>query len=288
MTAAPGSPEWTARMTASKVAAVLGLSKWDSPLSMWLRMKGLITADETRNAADKSRGHYLEDGVCRWWIDQHPDANILASQQHFVRDGWAAATPDLVAEIDGETVVMDAKTDESEDEWGDEPPAYYVAQIYWQMWCADASIGYIACLFGRPHLRFREWRIERDDELTDAIVARCREFYESLDSDDRPPLDDTVATYEAIRRLHPDIDRDAEATLTEAEAAAYVTTDLDLKAAEAAARAAKTAVLDQMGRARIATCGERVIARRQPNKYGVSLVRVAKTPPAQHESETEA
>ena len=68
---APGSAEWSRRMTASKVAGVLGLSKWASPYSTWLRMKGLLPSDDGRNMSDKARGHYLEDGVVRWWIDQH-------------------------------------------------------------------------------------------------------------------------------------------------------------------------------------------------------------------------
>ena len=39
----PGSPDWQTRMTASKVAAVLGLSPWESRFSLWHRMSGLIS-----------------------------------------------------------------------------------------------------------------------------------------------------------------------------------------------------------------------------------------------------
>ena len=52
---APGSAEWSRRMTASKVAGVLGLSKWASPYSTWLRMKGLLPSDDGRNADAKAR-----------------------------------------------------------------------------------------------------------------------------------------------------------------------------------------------------------------------------------------
>ena len=284
----PGSQAWARRMTASKVAAVLGLSKWESPYSMWARMKGWTPADSGRNAEDKARGHYLEDGVCRWWIDQHPSVIIDGAQQHFTRDEWAAATPDLVGSIDGERFVMDAKTDESEDDWGDEPPAYYLAQLYWQMWCADVRTAYIAVLFGKPHLRFRQWRVEWDEEIGAGIVAACRAFYDSLAADEPPALDDSVATYEAIRSQHPDIDRDAEVELTEAEAREYVDADLALKAAEARARAAKSVVLARMARARVAVCGDRKVARRQPNRSGVSLVRTADHIPTTSESETAA
>ena len=36
----PGSPAWTRRITATKVAAILGVSPWDSPRSMWAKMRG--------------------------------------------------------------------------------------------------------------------------------------------------------------------------------------------------------------------------------------------------------
>ena len=282
---APGSAEWSRRMTASKVAGVLGLSKWASPYSTWLRMKGLLPSDDGRNAADKARGHYLEDGVTRWWADQHPGVSIDGTQTVFDRDGWASSTPDAHGELDGERFVFDAKTDESEDDWGDEPPAYYLAQLYWQMWCADVKVAYIACLFGQPHMRFREWRVEWEEQVGAGIVAACREFYDSLAQDDPPPLDASVATYDAIRRQHPDIDREATVELAVDAAREYVDSDAAHKAAEARARAAKSAVLAHMGRARIATCNDLKVARRQPNKSGVSLVRTADTIPT-HESET--
>lgn len=92
---------------------------------------------------------------------------------------------------------------------------------------------------------------------------------------DADPLDASTATYDVIRRQHPDIDRDAEVLLTPEQAAEFVAADLAQKAAEDRARLAKSTVLQAMERARIAKCGDRVVARRQPHKSGVSLVRVA-------------
>lgn len=279
---APGTPEWAAKMTASKVAAVLGLSPWESPYSMWLKMRGDIPADDGSNAEAKSRGHYLEGGVIQWWLDQHglgDGDGTTMSQYYGERDGWAAATPDLLAylegSLDGENAVVDAKTAASDDDWGDEPPPYYLAQSLWQMWVCDADVAYIAVLFGRPRLGFREYRIERDDALIDRIVQRCKAFYDSLALDEAPDLDDSVATYEAIRALHPDIDRDLTVDLDRADAAEWVAAEVALKAAEERSRLAKSVVLQAMGRARIATCDGTKVARRQPNRAGVSLVRTA-------------
>lgn len=280
-TPTPGSAEWATRVTASKVAAILGLSPWESPYSMWLKMRGDITSDDGSNATAKSRGHYLEEGVIRWWLDQHHGASVRESQPWLPRDEWAAATPDVTADIDGRFVVMDAKTAAYDDDWTDErgdpyPPPYYLAQSVWQMWCADADEAWIAVLHGRG-LKFAEYRIARDRDLEASIVARCKAFHDSLTDDEAAPdLDDTTATYEAIRRLHPDIDRDLSVEIDHTLAHDYVRTDQAMKDAEAAQRATRSRLLAAMGRARLAKLGDLTVARRQPRGESVSLVRVAK------------
>lgn len=279
----PGSPEWSAKVTASKVAAILGLSPWDSPYSMWRKMRQDIEWEDGKNQQAKSRGHYLETGVINWWHDQHPEIAMLEGQRYATREGWAAATPDAYASTSNGVIVMDAKTAAKDDDWGDEPPAYYLVQSLWQMWVCSADVAYIAVLFGSPGLSFREYRIERDDELIEGIVERCRAFYDSLKHEDAPDLDDSVATYEAVRALHPDIDRDATALIDDNLAAEYVAASLAYREAETRDRAARTRLLGQMGRARIAVHDGATLARRQPNRSGVSLVRVATTIPTRME-----
>ena len=283
----PGSPEWARVMTASKVPAVLGLSPWESPRTMWLKMRGELS-DDGSNAEAKSRGHYLEAGVIAWWLDRHPDAQGLERAPHRtrgthrIRGAWAAATPDVEVADDGHGnhAVVEAKTAANDDDWGtpgtDEAPAYYVAQCMWQLWVTGAQIAYIPVLFGRPRLGFEEYVIQRDDALIDAIVARCRAFYDSLADDDAAPeLSDHVAEYDAIRKAHPDIDRDAEAVIPDDIADRYL---LDL-AHEKRAPASKARLLDLMGRARIAkTESGLILARRQPKGDAVTLARVAALP----------
>ena len=68
----PGTARWSALVTASKVAAIVGASPWDSPWSMWHRMSGDLAPDPD-NAA-RLRGRLLEPAVLAWWAHQHPDA----------------------------------------------------------------------------------------------------------------------------------------------------------------------------------------------------------------------
>lgn len=288
----PGSPEWLRLVTASKVPVILRLAPegWDTPWTLWHKMTGRAPVDDGRNTEEKARGHYLEAGVVAWWVDQHPGVANTTTQAWWPVDGWAGATSDLAGDetsTDGATVrfVLNAKTSRSEDHWWsrDEagnvyryPPAYYLASLLWEMWCADAQVGYIACLFGG--LEFREWRIERDNDLIEDIVARCREFHDSLTGDVPPELDDTPATYELVRRLHQDIEQDGVTVLAPGVAVEFVAATELYDEAKRRQRAAHTAVLAAMGRDRRATYGDTgmVIARRQPNRTGVSFVPVAR------------
>ena len=283
----PGAPDWCARVTASKVAGILGLSPWDSPLRTWHVMAGNLPADDGNNADAKARGHYLEGGCLDWWLDQHPLRFEVERQPSFALGDWAAATPDMLAtDFDGETVLVDAKTAANDDHWTDtEPPAYYVASSLWQLACApDASRVHLAVLFGRPRLSFREYVIERDDTLIAGLIDECRTFYDTVEAGQEPGLSDMACDYDVIRTVHPDIDRDGVAVLPDD----LVTDFLTDAAHEKRAPITKAAVLAAMGTARLAKSSTgQTIARRQPKGDAVTLVRVA--PPIDlTESETAA
>lgn len=278
----PGSPEWQRVVTASKVAAILGLSPWDSPRTMWHLMRGDLPRDDDRNATAKARGHYLEAGVVQWWIDQHDDVASLTEQHSLTLGDWAAATPDLTGVDEfGNRFVMDAKTAATADDWGtpgtDEVPAYYLAQSMWQLACyPSAQIAYVAVLFGRPNLEFAEYIIQRDDALIEAIVYKCREFYDSLTDDEAgPALSGMACEYEVLRRVHADIERGEIAAIPAELAAEYAAA----YHAEKALKGIKARVLDAMGQAQYGTdpSGQKV-ARRQPSRDGVALYCTAPNP----------
>lgn len=279
---APGSPEWLRLMSASKVAAVLGVSPYQSPFSLWHEMKGATRAEATEV---QKRGHLLEAAVLDWWYDRHAIVRGTGNRQHtaYLEDWGIATLDDVVLTLAG-SVGLEAKTTGSWDEWGDEGteevPAHYFAQAIWQLACDPWLVRIYIPVLG-PRLDFREYVIERDDALIASVIRRCRAFYDSLALDVAPELDDHKATLAVLKRMHPDIEDAAEAVISDALAIEYVTADLAYKAAEDAKRAAQAKVLAEVGTANyIHTAGGLKVARRQPNRSGISLVRVAKTIPA--------
>lgn len=271
----PGTPEWQRTVTASKVAAILGVSPYESPRSLWHLMRGDVAPAQTTRI--QSRGHYLEPAILSWWRDQHPEYGVMRRAVLATRDDlpWAAANLDALAwparRRPTERVIVEAKSSDKDDEWGkpgtDEIPAYYAAQVIWAMHVDGARRAYVPII--TSHLEFREYVVDYDPDLAADIEARCAEFYGSLTATVPPALDDHVATYESLRRVHPDIDAEAEVELDPATAREYVEATRALKAAEARAIGAKSHVLDALGTARRAYCAGQVIAQRQNTATGV-------------------
>lgn len=274
----PGTPEWCALVTASKVPAMLGLSPWDSPLSMWLKMAGRAPWDEESQAM--RRGNMLENAVLDWWLADNPEAVEVDRQPwcQLMDEDWCGATPDMsILGATDEPEFVDAKTTtDDEESWWDGPPAHYLTSSMWQLAMAPrVKRVNLAVLFGR-RLTLRKFTVERDDELCGALIDRAREFYLSLAADEPPPLSGMACEYDAIRKAHPEIDRGETATIPADLAGEYVTAYRATKALPAI----QAAVLDAMGRAQYAADpdGNR-IARRQPSKGdAVALYFAAKTP----------
>lgn len=276
----PGSPGWLRLMTASKVAAILGVSQWDSPRSMWHKMRNELPAEPQSTV--QSRGHYLEPAVLAWWADEHgvdrSNGALWRNHPLYVMDGWAAATPDAEAYLDGDVVLVEAKSARELEEWGvpgtDEIPTKYLFQCYWQMHVSGVHTCHVPII--GTFLDFATYVVTYDREIGLALEKRCIEFYESLQADQPPALDDSSATYDALRKLYRTID-DSSTEIPVDTAREYIEALNARKDAEARERAAKSTVLDLLGETRFATCGGVKVARRQANKTGFQLNQVAKS-----------
>lgn len=274
----PGSPEWNKLVTASKVAAILGVSPWESPRSVWHRMHGDLPANEGNEST--RRGQYLEPAILAWWRDQHSELPHFHPQPEFHLDDWAAATPDAVVGEDTPPplALVEAKSAAYDDDWGapgtDEIPTYYLVQTQWQMHVSGIHRCYVPIITSR--LRFAEYVVDYVPEYGAALEARMREFYDSLAADEPPELDDTVATFDAVRKVHPEIERGESVELTTEQADDLVTFAHLAKETERSLRLAKSTVIDAMGRAQYATHNGVRVARRQPCGDDVTFVVVAK------------
>jgi putative phage-type endonuclease len=264
----PGSPAWhAARASAlggSEVAAVLGLSPWESRFSLWHTKKG-YAGGEDDNAVMRW-GRWLEEPIARAFADLHPEYRVRRTGTWASRSRpWQLATPDRLLSTLTERALLEVKTSHNADEWGepgtDEVPIYYRTQALWQLDTLGLSRAHIAVLISGSD--YREYVV--DWNIAEVCVLReaGREFLDTVERDERPDIDEHTATYRTVRALHPLID-DIEVEIAPALAARYRAAVAEHKAAKDAKRLAAAEVLDALGTGRRAVVAGESIAIRVP------------------------
>lgn len=272
----PGSPEWVCEMTASKVAAVLGLSPWESRFSLWYRMAGALP--EEAQTAQQERGHYLEGAVATWLADQYGLTMTAGGCWRNRERPWQVASPDRRVVTPRGTefqlqAVAEVKTAAKWEEWGpdgsDEIPPYYRAQAVWQCDTLGVPRCYVGVLL--PYLELRGYVIEPSPGEIEYVREECRTFLDTLAAGDPPDVDKHSATWSALRALHPDI-VDEECPVPPELAGDYARAVLALRAAEDEHTLRRSQLAEHMGRSRLAVYDERKLAYRKPASNGSPYV----------------
>jgi putative phage-type endonuclease len=271
----PGSPEWLKVMTASKVSAVLGISVWTSPYTLWQQMAGNEQPDaQTR---DQARGHYLEPGIVAWFRDQHPEWDVTYPAGSWTRDDapWMVVNPDGLV---GTGALLEIKTDARGDEWGqpgtDQIPVWYRAQAMWGMAITGREVTHFAVL--GSYLEFKEYVVEYDEDDAAFAIERAAAFLASIEAGTPPPLDGHDSTYQSMRKLHPSIDKTVDAEISADLARDFTEALIDLEAAEVRAKHVKALVAEATGTARRAVVGNRHIATRKARSGGTPWIEAAR------------
>jgi hypothetical protein len=282
----PGSPEWLSCITPSKVAAIIGKSRWESPFRLWHRMNGLVDAEEPKDIFDV--GHDWEPAAANRWRRHNPNWRLSPGEVQFVIDpdrfGFPAiCTLDRRATIGSARRVVELKTARDLSEWGDDftgdCPEDYAAQCIAQMLFTGWSRRAAHLLVIGPYFNDHIYEIDYDADVASWMLRKCLEFHASLTSDIPPALDDSVATYECLRELHPDIDGE---TVQVADDIAFGVHNAN-HAAKAAAETLlgyKSRLLDAMGTAQYAVFGDLKIATRSPHAKGGVALNLARKHPA--------
>lgn len=203
------------RITASIAADILGVGRFGSELTAWLEITGQPREDISSNPRVRA-GHYFEDGVCRWWLDEvgKPKGLSLAPADTMIHPthDWLAATPDrFVVDASGEIVaILQAKTSDlwNREAWEDldthdvTVPDSVRVQCAVELAVTGLPLVYVAAVVGGNRPYFAE--IQRDDALEREIVSALRLWYgrHVIDKVQPAPSGRDCDT-RAFRYLHP-------------------------------------------------------------------------------------
>jgi putative phage-type endonuclease len=277
----PGSAEWLQFMTGSKIAAVLGLSPYESPFSLHVRMEGAVAAEPSNELQE--RGHYLEPAVRSWFKDQHPTWRVSRTGM-WISHEWPrfAYSPDGLIRVGRRGVrLFEAKSALHAEQWGEpgsaDIPIYYACQLQWGMGLLGLEVAHLAVITSQ--LRFAEYVVPFDAEDFGFLRSQVEVFLDRLDRGVRPDIDGHDATYEVVKALHPDIDGGA-VQLSPDLAGDYCAAKAAEKDAAVEAKRCTALLAEAMGAAQVAMYGKRVIARRQAKKGGTAYEVAARDLPS--------
>lgn len=224
---------------ASDIGALLGLSRFDSPWSLWARKVGL--RQPTEATYSQQRGHDFEPVLAKLFTRE--TGLYVAGEQTWCAnpaEPWMRCTVDgfvFESGADQATCVdcghpwtwhldtgcdpkrkvlgchcsepimdhalggFEAKTD-GRFAWPDGVPPQYEAQAKWSMAVTGMERWWIAVLFAG--WRFEVHEITRDAEDEAFMVERARAFWtDYVLTGEQPPIDDSDATRAALRDVYP-------------------------------------------------------------------------------------
>lgn len=189
---------------ASDIAALIGMSRFASPMSVWADKLGLNPADDGGNDYTEF-GQRAEPMMVGYFEDRNPGLFVVSQQErrtHPDHDHHRCTLDGLVVDHPaGDPLgVLEIKTT-GEGEWDTVPDAY-ACQVQWQMHVAGQSHAWMAVLHGR---KYRTYEVERDDRAIGTLVEIADAFWTNhVLAEKPPPADGHEATTKALANAFPE------------------------------------------------------------------------------------
>ncbi len=293
----PGSAAWLAArqqgIGGSEIAAVLGLSPFESAFSLWHRKRGLMEPVEETDVMYWGKLH--EPTICAEFARRHPEFAVSTAPTYARTERpWQIANPDRLLHIScgchlhradccdpqdcgpccercptcptlarPPAAVLEAKTSRDGDRWGeegtDEIPVHYRAQCLWYLDVLGLDTCHVAVLIAGAD--YREYLVHRDPAEAELMREAGARFIASLANGDRPAIDGHTATWHTVKALSEGLD-DIDIEVPGAVRDRYFAALAAVSAAGEEKRAAAGLLLDVIGTGRRAVCERRLVATR--------------------------
>ena len=187
----------------SDAAVVCGISRYKSPVELWMEKTGQMPDQEAGEAAywgTQLEGLVRTEFTKRTGIEVEHRMELLRSDEH----------PFMQANLDGTCVhpefgpcIFEAKTASAfkAGEWEDGIPDEYFLQVQHYMAVTGYGGCYIAALIGGNTFRWKF--IPRDEELITMLVQLEADFWQHVQNETPPPLDGSSASARFLAERFP-------------------------------------------------------------------------------------
>jgi putative phage-type endonuclease len=172
-------------ITGTDIAAICGLSKWGSPLSVYLDKKGLVDKSDDDNRY-MEWGRRLEQCIADKYSE---DTGRSLLKGMFTRKGIFGGTPDFLS-LDHHLIEIKTAYQRNAYEWGeqgtDSIPQYYLTQVQWYLGLLDDfDVADVCVLIGGSD--YRSYLVKRNDKLIGILRDKAERFWYDHVASDNPP-----------------------------------------------------------------------------------------------------
>ena len=252
------SPEWhelrnqRGVISGSEIGTILGLSPWNSAISLWAEKTGRVERPTVGNTAMRL-GTLVEPAIRQLYQESHPEHTVREVGTYAsANDSWMHANPDgICIDENGEGYVLEIKHTAT---YWDAIPEHYKAQVFWYMYVFNLKRAVFAVVNAG---RYKEYELEWDDFEFAAMLQQVTKFRRCILEDEQPDWDGSESTYETIRKLSPDVEaRDEELGLLGVE---LMNAQTDFDKAETHLREMKSRVIGALNGAKNGTIDGQVV-----------------------------
>jgi len=169
----------------SDIAAVMGMSRWKTPLRLWSEKTGKIEAPDLSDNEAVEMGTDLEEFVAQKFAQRTGKTVRRAPKKYIHKDyDFMAANVDRLITSTDELLECKTCTLWKKEEWEAGIPEEYILQVIWYLGITGRSAGWIAVLIGGQKFMYK--KIDFDTELFDTMVEKARLFWQCV-QDEIPP-----------------------------------------------------------------------------------------------------
>ena len=187
----------------SDVAAILGISKWNSAISLWMDKTNQTNEPVEENEAMQwgtimepiIRNHFAE-------VTGKTVVEVKAMLQHPEYPFMLADVDGLTEDDEGNPAILEIKTasEYKRSEWENDIPSYYQTQVQHYLCVTGVQKAYVAVLIGGNS--FKVYEVDADAEIQSMLIAVEKDFWNKVQNMIRPELDGSDAAKNLLDSLY--------------------------------------------------------------------------------------
>ena len=194
---------------ASETAAALGENPYRSPFSLWAEKTGKLEPADLSKFERVEWGNRLEGAIAKA-VGERFGREVLHNEEFAIHrsdeHNFLTATVDALqrhaSRPDLGALEIKTTSEWNRKAWKDGPPTEYAIQLQQQLLCTGLKWGSIVVLVGGQEL-LGPFGAEFNPTFWQHAIRRLTNFWQSVQNQTPPPLDNSRSTAEAIARLFP-------------------------------------------------------------------------------------